>query len=128
MEGQQYEFEHSQNELILDLSNKMRFVSYFLIAIGVLSGIIGLLSINPGAIIQGVVQTFIGTWTLNAASSFKLIVDTEGNDIVNLMGALGELRKLYRLQYWLLVNALVFMAMVLVIGIIVVIFSRVVAK
>ncbi|NEQ74698.1 MAG: hypothetical protein F6K24_38680 [Okeania sp. SIO2D1] len=118
MEGQQYEFEQSQNELILDLSNKMRFVSYFLITIGVLAGIIGLFSVNPGAIIQGVVQTLIGIWTLNAASSFKLIVDTEGNDIVNLMGALGELRKLYRLQYWLLIIALIFMAIALVVGII----------
>lgn len=118
MEGKQYEFEQSQNELILDLSNKMRFVSYFLIAIGVLAGIIGLFSVNPGTIIQGVVQTLIGIWTLNAASSFKLIVDTEGNDIVNLMGALGELRKLYRLQYWLLIIALIFMAIALVIIII----------
>lgn len=124
MEGQQYEFEQSQNELILDLSNKMRFVSYFLIAIGVLAGIIGLFGVNPGAIIQGVVQTFIGIWTLNAASSFKLIVDTEGNDIVNLMGALGELRKLYRLQYWLLIIALIFMAIALVIGIVAGFFSN----
>ncbi len=118
MEAKQYEFDRSQNELILDLSNKMRFVSYFLIVVGVLAGIIGLLDLNPGAVIQGVVQILIGVWTLNAASSFKLIVDTEGNDIVNLMGALGELRKLYRLQYWLLIIALVFMAIALVIVIV----------
>jgi len=118
MEGQQYEFDQSQNELILDLSNKMRFVSYFLILVGVLAGITGLLGLNPGTIIQAVVQILIGVWTLKASSSFKLIVDTEGNDIVNLMGALGELRKLYRLQYWLLIIALVFMAIAVVIGII----------
>ncbi|MDY7008859.1 MAG: hypothetical protein SWX82_34345 [Cyanobacteriota bacterium] len=124
MESQQYEFEQSQNELILDLSDKMRFVSYFLIAIGVLAGITGLFSVNPGTIIQGVVQTFIGIWTLNAASSFKLIVNTEGNDIVNLMGALGELRKLYGLQYWLLIIGLIFMTIALVIGIIAGFFSN----
>ena len=118
MEDRQYEFDRSQNELILDLSNKMRFVSYFLIAGGVLSGIIGLLSLNVGVIIPAVVDILIGVWTLNAASSFKLIVDTEGNDIVNLMGALGELRKLYRLQYWLLIITLVFLAIALVLGII----------
>lgn len=118
MEGQQYEFDQSQNELILDLSNKMRFVSYFLIVVGVLAGIIGLLGLNAGAVIQAVVQILIGVWTLKAASSFKLIVNTEGNDIVNLMGALGELRKLYRLQYWLLIIALVFMAIALVLGIV----------
>ncbi|MGK7921007.1 MAG: hypothetical protein AB4080_13465 [Trichodesmium sp.] len=120
MEGQQYEFDQSQNELILDLSNKMRFVCYFLIAGGVLSVVIGLLSLssNASAVIQGVVQILIGVWTLKASSSFKLIVDTEGNDIVNLMGALGELRKLYRLQYWLLIISLVFIAIALVIAII----------
>ncbi|MDJ0514906.1 MAG: hypothetical protein QNJ74_01165 [Trichodesmium sp. MO_231.B1] len=118
MEDRQYEFNPSQNELILDLSNKMRFVSYFLIAGGVLATIIGLLGLNPGVIIQAVVDILIGVWTLKAASSFKLIVDTQGNDIVNLMGALGELRKLYRLQYWLLIIALVFLAIALVLGIV----------
>ncbi len=118
MEERQYEFDQSQNELILDLSNKMRFVSYFLIAGGVLSGIIGLLSLNVGVIIPAVVDILIGVWTLNAASSFKLIVDTQGNDIVNLMGALGELRKLYRLQYWLLIITLVFLAIALVLVIV----------
>ncbi len=118
MEDKQYEFDRSQNELILDLSNKMRFVSYFLIAGGVLSGIIGLLSLNVGVIIPAVVDILIGVWTLNAASSFKLIVDTQGNDIVNLMGALGELRKLYRLQYWLLIITLVFLAIALAIVIV----------
>ncbi|OZH51572.1 hypothetical protein AFK68_29975 [Hydrocoleum sp. CS-953] len=121
MEAQQYEFDQSQNELILDLSNKMRFVSYFLIAGGVLSGIIGLLDLNAGVVIPAVVDILIGVWTLKAASSFKLIVDTQGNDIVNLMGALGELRKLYRLQYWLLIITLVFLAIALVIGIVAVI-------
>ncbi|MGD1701754.1 hypothetical protein [Dapis sp. BLCC M229] len=118
MEDKQYEFDGSQNELILDLSNKMRFVSYFLIAGGILAVIIGLLGLNPGVIIQAVVDILIGVWTLKAASSFKLIVDTEGNDIVNLMGALGELRKLYRLQYWLLIIALVFLVIALVLGIV----------
>ena len=118
MEERQYEFDQSQNELILDLSNKMRFVSYFLIAGGVLAAIIGLLGLNPGVIIQAVVDILIGVWTLNAASSFKLIVDTQGNDIVNLMGALGELRKLYRLQYWLLIITLVFLAIALAIVIV----------
>ena len=118
MEDKQYEFDQSQNELILDLSNKMRFVSYFMIAGGVLSIIISLFQKNGGFIISAVVDILIGVWTLNAASSFKLIVDTEGNDIVNLMGALGELRKLYRLQYWLLIIALVFMAIALVLVIV----------
>lgn len=114
----QYEFDKSQNELILDLSQKMRLVAYFLMGLGVFAVIFGLLGINAGSIIQGIVQFIIGLWTMKAASFFKQIVDTRENDIVNLMGALAELRKLYTFQYWLLIIALIFMAIALVVALI----------
>lgn len=41
MDNQQYEFNQSQNELILDLATKMRFVAYFSVAL-VLNIIVGL--------------------------------------------------------------------------------------
>ncbi|HEY9711746.1 MAG TPA: hypothetical protein V6D48_26295, partial [Oculatellaceae cyanobacterium] len=100
MEFQQYEFSSSQNELIKQLAEKMRFVAYFLIGVGVLIAISGLFTLLRGGIgniINGVVQIIIGVWTNKAASSFQLMVNTQGNDIENLMGALGELRKLYTL-------------------------------
>ncbi len=117
MEFQQYEFSSSQNELIKQLAEKMRFVAYFLIGVGVLIAISGLFTLLRGGIgniINGVVQIILGVWTNKAASSFQLMVDTQGNDIENLMGALGELRKLYTLQYWLLILTLIFMALGLV--------------
>lgn len=120
MEFQQYEFSSSQNELIKQLAEKMRFVAYFLIGVGVLIAISGLFTLLRGGIgniINGVVQIIIGVWTNKAASSFQLMVDTQGNDIENLMGALGELRKLYTLQYWLLILTLVFMVLGLVLAI-----------
>lgn len=122
MEFQQYEFSSSQNELIKQLAEKMRFVAYFLIGVGVLIAISGLFTLLRGGIgniINGVVQIIIGVWTNKAASSFQLMVDTQGNDIENLMGALGELRKLYTLQYWLLILTLIFM----VLGLVLVIFA-----
>lgn len=120
MELQPYEFSNTQNQLIKELSNKMRFVGYFLIVLGVLVAIGGLVVIARGGlgnIIQGIVQIVIGFWTTKAASAFQEIVDTEGNDIENLMGALGELRKLYTLQYWLYIVALIFVAIGVVVGI-----------
>ncbi|MFB2833889.1 DUF5362 family protein [Floridanema evergladense] len=116
MESREYEFSSSQNELIKNLADKMRFVAYFLIAGGVLGVIGGLLNlrVGVGSIINGIVYILIGVWTNNAASAFRRIVETTGNDIENLMGALGELRKLYTLQYWLLIIALVFIAIALV--------------
>lgn len=121
MENLDYEFSQSQNELISDLAAKMRFVSMFLIGLGVLATITGLVTILRGgfsSIISGIVYLVIGIWTNKAASSFKMIVETQGNDIENLMGALGELRKLYTLQYWLLIIALVFIAIGLVLAVV----------
>ncbi|WRH68403.1 MAG: hypothetical protein RSE13_09475 [Planktothrix sp. GU0601_MAG3] len=117
MENGTYEFNESQNQLILDLSKKMMFVSYFLIASGVLgaiSGIIMLLNGGFGGLVQGVILLVTGIWTINAAKAFQLIVDTQGHDIENLMGALGQLRKLYTLQYWLFLMAVIFMAISLI--------------
>jgi hypothetical protein len=114
MDFQQYEFSSSQNELIKNLAEKMRFVSYFLIGVGVLIAVGGAITLLRGGIaniITGVVQIVIGVWTNKAATAFKRIVDTEGNDIENLMGALGELRKLYHLQYWLLILTFIFAAL-----------------
>ncbi|MBD2483545.1 MULTISPECIES: hypothetical protein [Planktothrix] len=111
MDNETYEFNESQNQLILDLSKKMLFVSYFLIASGILGAISGIIAIMQGGfggIVQGVVLLVTGIWTINASKAFKLIVETQGNDIENLMGALGQLRKLYTLQYWLFMIALIF--------------------
>ena len=110
MDNGTYEFNESQNQLILDLSKKMMFVSYFLIASGILGAISGIIAIMQGGfggIVQGVVLLVTGIWTINASKAFKLIVETQGNDIENLMGALGQLRKLYTLQYWLFIIALI---------------------
>jgi hypothetical protein len=122
MDNEIYEFNESQNQLILDLSKKMLFVSYFLIATGVFGAITGIITIMQGGfggIVQGVVLLVTGIWTINASKAFKLIVETQGNDIENLMGALGELRKLYTLQYWLFIIALVFIVIGLVLALIV---------
>ncbi|SKB12177.1 conserved membrane hypothetical protein [Planktothrix sp. PCC 11201] len=121
MENGIYEFNESQNQLILDLSKKMLFVSYFLIAggiLGAIGGVIVLLKGGFGELVQGVILLITGIWTINAAKAFKLIVDTQGNDIENLMGALGQLRKLYTLQYWLFLIAIIFMAIALILTLI----------
>lgn len=121
MESREYEFSSSQNELIKNLADKMRFVAAFLIAVGALGVIGGLLTLARGGlsnIISAVVYILIGVWTNNASSAFRRIVETSGSDIENLMGALGELRKLYTLQYWLLIIAFIFIAVALVFSLI----------
>jgi hypothetical protein len=126
MDNGTYEFNESQNQLILDLSKKMLFVSYFLIAGGILGALGGVIMLLKGMLlqggfgelVQGVILLITGIWTINAAKAFQLIVDTQGNDIENLMGALGQLRKLYTLQYWLFLIAVIFMAIALILTIV----------
>ena len=110
MEFQIYEFNNTQNQLIRQLAQKMRFVGYILLTLGVLVIVAGIVNFRLGGfatIIQGIIQLIIGIWTAKAATSFQMIVKTQGNDIENLMTALGELRKLYALQYWIFIIALV---------------------
>jgi hypothetical protein len=106
----------------------MRFVSYFLIVVGVLQIIPGLsrlvIAEGFGLVISGVVQLLIGIWTNRAASSFLQVTQTRGNDIDNLMEALKQLRRLYSLQYWLLIVALVIFGIVAAIGLIGALFGR----
>lgn len=126
MQNQLYEFDQSQNRLIRELAEKMRFVSYFLIALGVLFILLGIVRLRTGdfgSAIQGILQVIIGFWTKQAATSFQLIVNTQGSDIQNLMGALRELRKLYTLQYWIFLIAVVLVVIAIVITLLIGAFS-----
>lgn len=129
MQNQPYEFDQSQNWLIHELAEKMRFVSYFLIALGVLFILLGITSLktgdfgSAGSAVQGILQIVVGIWTKQAATSFQLIVNTQGGDIQNLMGALGELRKLYTLQYWIFLIAVVLVIIAIVLTLIIGTFS-----
>lgn len=115
-----YEFTMAQDEVIRALSKKMNFVGYFYIVASVLVGLAGLgfMFVNAWIglfyMILLTPELLIGLWTLNAGKSFRLVVDTKGHDIQYLMQALGSLRKLYTLMFWLLIIGLVFMVLAIV--------------
>ncbi|MGH6915138.1 MAG: hypothetical protein ACREH3_15720, partial [Geminicoccales bacterium] len=96
----EYEFTPGQNETVRTLASRMRWVGIFLIVLGILAAIAGILSFAEpalaiSALIQAAIYIVIGIWTMSAAGSFTLIVHTAGKDVANLMDALGALRKLY---------------------------------
>lgn len=104
-----YEFDEEQNDLMGDLANRMQWVAYFLLVAGALTGALGLGTIAEGGIvhiIQAGFMILVGVWTKRAAAAFDGIVQTEGSDIPNLMVALGELKKLYTLQFWVIAVAI----------------------
>ncbi len=112
MEEPTYEFTEAQNGTIRVVADRMKWVGMFLIAVGGLYGIRGVLGLAEGAgafglIISAVILILTGIWTRNAGGFFSLIVDTAGSDIPHLMDAVESLRKLYTLQFWLMIVGLV---------------------
>ncbi len=114
--GPAYEFDARQNELVGTLATRMRWVAYFLLVAGALVGVAGMGSLAEGGIL-GIIQAgfmiIIGVWTKRAAAAFDGIVQTEGSDITNLMAALGELKKLYTMQFWVVALAIGLLVVVL---------------
>jgi hypothetical protein len=104
----QYEFKPQENKIIGELAAKMHFVGLFMLAIGLLVIAIGaVVVVHIGPIITGTLTCLVGLWTQRASVSFKNVVYTEGRDISHLISALEDLRKLYSLQFWLLILALI---------------------
>ena len=104
-----YEFDARQNELVGELAKRMLWVAYFLLLAGALVAVVGMGTLTERGIfslIQAGFMIIIGVWTKRAAAAFDGIVQTEGSDIANLMVALGELRKLYTLQFWVIALAI----------------------
>jgi hypothetical protein len=133
----QYEFNTAENELFAALAAKMRFVGLVLGVLGAIYLILGALLIfmalsgqapiattqppaggtattgrlgvehSIGYIIGGIIYLAMGGWTRNGAAAFRRIVDTEGSDIPHLMEAATNLRKVYTLQFWLILIGLI---------------------
>lgn len=92
----------------------MRFVGMCLIIGAILAALAGVLNLvqtrSQGAenLIQGIIYLVIGILTYQAGGSFRKVVETHGTDIRYLMDALGSLRVLYRIQFWLVLIAIIF--------------------
>lgn len=113
-----YEFSEGQNQIVRDLARKMSVVGLFLMINGfallAMSVMIFITLWDYEVLLHifpHIVVLIIGSWTRHAAKSFHKIVDSEGNDIPNLMNALENLQKLYRLKYIILMITLVFIAL-----------------
>jgi hypothetical protein len=111
----QYEFKPQENKIIGELAGKMHFVGLFWLAVGVLMIGIGISVHDAGPIVSGTLACVIGLWTQRSSVSFKDVVYTEGRDISHLIAALEDLRKLYSLQFWILILGLVFTAVTIIV-------------
>jgi hypothetical protein len=110
-----YEFNEQQNTQLAKLATSMTFVGVMMIVLGVICGL-SVLAGEVSGVITGVLYVLIGVWTRSAGQSLRSIVDTEGNDISHLMDAIGNLGKLYLLQKWLVILAIIALAIAFFVG------------
>jgi len=123
--AQAYEFDAQQDQIISMLASRMKALGIVTIAMGALVGVCTLfVLINaflPGLFIGGetAVVLLIGIWTYQASKSFRMIVDTKGQDMMHLMSALESLRKLYNLQFWLLIAGIIIFVIAIILAVVV---------
>ncbi len=111
--GGSYEFDQLQNHTFLDLAKAMKFVGVFTGIAGAIYGVVALFSVMHShaigtivAAIQCVVYLVLGSYLVAAAANCRRIVDTQGQDIPNLMAGLDQLRRYFTLQMILIILAL----------------------
>ena len=109
--GREYEFSAAQNQTFATLADIIRFVSVLILLLGGLGIAAGALNLSIGdretvtaalMIGEGLFGVLIGVWLRLAAGAFDDVATTAGADISNLMYALGQLARVFRLQAWLL--------------------------
>ena len=121
--SQEYEFDSAQDALVQSLAVSMKFVGTMLIvfgavtAVGSLAVMMKLPAYGIVSLVQGLIFIISGAWTDNASDGFKKIATTKGRDMTNLMNALGELLKLYRMQRVMFLIALVTVSVALVVAV-----------
>ena len=109
-----YEFTQKQNALVRALATRMRLVGAGLLAVAVMLlavAVFGRVDVPSLLTVLGVVLGCIGFWSIRAAVEMRAIVRTRGADIPHLIRALGELRKLYDVQLWVIAALVLLVAL-----------------
>lgn len=99
-----YEFSDVENSTIASTGTRARVWAILALVSGALSTVIGVLTISKGGfmallnLVSGPVNLVMGLTILGVAAAFKSIVDTKGNDVAHMMGALKKLNTAYTIQ------------------------------
>ena len=116
--GDNYEFTEAQNVEFRNAAYWIGIMGRLAIVCGVLMSL-GIIALRFDLLIQGIVSIIIGIWTLNVASAFKRVADTTGRDVENMIEAVLNLKKLYRLQVVLIVIVIVAVLVLLAVSVLV---------
>src|SRR5262245_17488216 len=96
----EYEFSAGENAIFAELRSAMSVVGIGFFVLGAISVLGGLAAAarQPASgisgLLSGTLYILIGSWTRSAAAAFGRIATTHGNDVTNLMTAMGELLRM----------------------------------
>lgn len=94
----QFEFSAEHNKLFQSAGYWMGIMGRLGVLFGVLGCLLFGLSYNIPGVATGVVGIICGVWTVRAATAFRKVDESAGNDVANVMVAVDNLASLYRLQ------------------------------
>lgn len=103
--GQQYEFSDAENAVIASCSFWAKLLGIF----EIVTGAAALLNCN---IITFGINLFIGIFLLGGASALSAVVNTQGNDIGNMMTALQKLGSAFKTRVIVTIVAVVIILLV----------------
>lgn len=89
--GYDYEFNDNENAIIAGAAFWARLLGIFMIVTGAAS----LLNCN---IVTFAIDLAVGITLIGGASSLKMVVDTQGNDIAHMMMALSKLKTVFKIR------------------------------
>ena len=103
----QYEFNAQDDARFSRLAASMTFVAVAMSVASAVAGVAALLMARTtvlGSVMflpPAIVVAIMAVQMLHAASHFRRIVSSSGHDIENMMSAVDQLTRAYRLQRWL---------------------------
>lgn len=114
-----YEFTPGQNIVLGHLASRMKIVGRVLMALALLAMAQSFLSPDSGSAIGlevGIVIGLLGLWSARAGAAFSKVATTQGADVSYLMRALGDISKLYDLQFWIFLGLAVLLGVTLLVA------------
>jgi hypothetical protein len=127
-----YEFGPQENEVISSLATTVKingFAKLGSLLVAVLQTIVMVSSADEGSVagaraiggviglaIGGILPAIVMVWMFRSATAFRRIVDTQGDDIPNLIEALSYQRSFFSLLTWLLIIGLCCVGLACVFG------------
>lgn len=127
MDHREYPFTPDDNRVLSDVAKRMKIFAYLMLGSAVLSllmtayqmfsfgaGITTIAGGMIGTIFSLIIYSVIAFLTLSASGALEAAARSGGRDVTPMMHALNALKKLYAVQYWLIITMILLVILVMI--------------